>query len=106
MEQSIIDETHSTQFEIQTKCVCNYLGEVAPIEEKKWNDILANKHFRGNSIEAEVSNLVIGLPRHYVRDEKETDRAVHWDSMGPKSKTIRPESKNSLIPIGFNTFMK
>ena len=53
-------------------------------EERKWNDIFACKHFRGHTFEAEVSLLVMRLVRHYDQDDRETDGAVHWNSMGPK----------------------
>ena len=49
MEQSSIEETRAKQFEIQTNPVCNCSEEVIPIEERKWNDILVCKHFRGNT---------------------------------------------------------
>ena len=49
IEQSSIKETHATQFEIQTNPMYNYSEEVIPIGERKWNDIPAYKHFRGNT---------------------------------------------------------
>ena len=45
MEQSSIEETHAKQFQIQTNPVYNVSEEVIPVEERKWNDILAYKHF-------------------------------------------------------------
>ena len=83
-EQSTIEEIHAKQFEIQTDPGCNYSEEVILIEERKWNDILACKHFNGNTFETEGSKLVMRLVRHYDQDERETDGAVHWGSMGPK----------------------
>ena len=35
-------------------------------------------------MEAEVSKLVVRLVRLYSQNERETDGAVHWKSMGPK----------------------
>ena len=67
MEQSSIEETHATQFEIQTR---------------KWDDIPGYKFFNGDSLQAEISKLV--MVRHYDQDERETDGAVHWNSMVPK----------------------
>ena len=84
MEQSTIEDTHAKQCEIQTNPLYNYSEEVIPVEERKWNDIPANKHFRGNTFEAEVSKLVMRLVRRYDQDERETDGAAHWNSMGPK----------------------
>ena len=41
LEQSRIEETHAKHFEIQTNPVYNSSEEVTPIEDRKWNDILA-----------------------------------------------------------------
>ena len=54
MEQSSIEETHAKQFEIQTNPVCRS-EEGIPIEERKWNDISACKHLKGNALHAEIS---------------------------------------------------
>ena len=62
----------------------NCSKEVLLIGERKWNDIPACQDFRGHTFEAEVSKLVMRLVRHYDQDERETDGAVHWNSMGPK----------------------
>ena len=35
-------------------------------------------------LEAEVSKLVMRVVCRYDQDERETDGAVHWNSMGPK----------------------
>ena len=44
MKQSSIEETHATQFEIQTNPLyCS--KDVLLVEERKWNDILAYKFF-------------------------------------------------------------
>ena len=70
---------------IQTNPVYKKLSEeVIPIEERKWNVIPASKHFRRHTFEAEVSKLVMRLVRRYDQDERETDGAVHWNSMSPK----------------------
>ena len=69
-----IEEIHAKQFEIQANQVYNYSEEVILIEERKWNDILAKKQtFRGHTIEAGVSELVMRLVRRYDQDERETD---------------------------------
>ena len=60
MEQSSIEETHAKQFEIQTNPVyCSEEG--IPNEEKKWNDISACKHVKGNTLQAEISKLGMRL---------------------------------------------
>ena len=48
LEQSRIEETHATQYEIPTDPVYNS-QEVIPVGERKWNDILACKSFKGDS---------------------------------------------------------
>ena len=79
MEQCSIEETHEKQFEIQANPLYNYSEEVILIEERKWNVILACKHFRGHPFEAELSKLAMRLVRRH-----DQDGAVHGNSMGPK----------------------
>ena len=61
-----IEETHAKQFEIQTNPVCNYSEDFIPIDERKWNDILAYKHVK----------LVMRLQQHDDQDERETDGVI------------------------------
>ena len=86
----------------------NCSEQVLPIEERKWNDIPACRQFRGHTFEAEVSKLATRLGRRYDQDEKETDGAVQWNSMGPKLQKAshRDGGQNSRTQIGFNTFLK
>ena len=44
----------------------------------------AYKSFKGDSLKAEISKIVMRLVRRYDQDERETDGAVHWNSIGPK----------------------
>ena len=83
MEQSCIEETPPSQFEIPTNPVY-YSKEVVPVGERKWEDILACESYKGDSLSAEISKLVMRLVPRYDQDERETDGAVHWKSMGPK----------------------
>ena len=83
LEQSRIEETHATQFKIPTNPVY-YSKEVIPVGERKWNDIPACMSFKGDPLQAEISKLVMRLVRLYDQDERETDGAVHWNSMCPK----------------------
>ena len=84
IEHSSIEETLAKQFEIPTNTVCNSSEELIPIETREWNDILACKHFKGKTFEAEVSTLVMRLVRRHDQDERETEGAVHLSSMCPK----------------------
>ena len=83
LEQSRIEETHATQSKIPANPVY-YSKEVIPVGEWKSNDIPAFESFKGHTYEAEVSKLVMRLARHHDQDERETDGAVHWNSMVPK----------------------
>ena len=83
MEQSSIVETHATHFEIPTNPVYDS-KEVILVGDSKWNDIPAYKFFRGNTLQAEISNMVVRLVHHVAEDERETDGAVHWISISPK----------------------
>ena len=59
----------------------NHSEEVIPFEERKWNDIPTYQNFKGDSLEAEVSKLVMRLVRHHDHKEKETDGAVLWPKL-------------------------
>ena len=83
MEQSNIEETHAKQFGIQTSHMY-YSKEVILIEERKWNGISAYRHFKRNTFQAENAKLVMRLVRRFDQDERETDGAVGWNSVGPK----------------------
>ena len=53
MEQSRIEETHATQFEIPTNPVyCS--KRVVPVGGRKWNDIPAYKSFKGDPLQPEI----------------------------------------------------
>ena len=79
-----IEEAHAKQLKIQTNPVNNHSEEVFPIEERRWNHMLACPYFKGHTREAEVSTLVMRLVRHYNQNERKTDGAAHWKSMCPK----------------------
>ena len=61
-----------------------YSKEVIPVEERRWNDVPAYKYLKGNTPQADNTKLINRLVRRYDQDERETDGAVHWHSMGPK----------------------
>ena len=99
---------HRASVEIQTNSVYNYWQEVYLIGEGKWNDILVCQHFRGHFFEAEVSNLVKRLVRHYDQDERATDGVVHWNwkVQNCEQHFRRLEGNNSRTLIHFSKFMK
>ena len=58
--------------------------EITPVKERKWKGILACRSFKGKSLSSAISKLVMRLVRRYDQDERETDGAVHWNTMSPK----------------------
>ena len=76
LDQSRIEETHATQFDIPTNPVY-FAKEVVPIGKRMWNQILAYKSFKGD----EFFKLVTRLVRRYDQDEREAGGALHWNSM-------------------------
>ena len=54
------------------------------MKERRWKIITACPSFKGRSLLATISKLVVRLVRHYDQEERETDGAVHWDTMNPK----------------------
>ena len=70
------EETRAKQLKIQTNPVKDHSEEIIPVEERKWNDISAHQHFRGNTFEAEVSKLVMRWYAILIKNDRK--------SMGPK----------------------
>ena len=74
------------QFEIQTNPVYNYSEEVL-----YWLKTGSGMTFLLFNISEDIllkpksQKWVMRLVRHYDQDERETDGAVHWNSMGPKT---------------------
>ena len=69
----------------------------------------AYKHFKGDSLSAENSKLVMRLVRRYDQDERENQTAlfivIRWVQNCEKQ-ARRPKATNSRTQIGVNTFMK
>ena len=51
--------------------------------ERKWRIILAFPTYAERSLSSAISKTVTKLVRHFDQDERQTDAAVHWDSIGP-----------------------
>ena len=86
-----------------------YSKEGIPVGEGKWNDILACESFKGDSLSAEISKLVMRLVCRCDQDERETDGAVHWEFYGSKTAESISEvgrAKKFWTRIGFNQFME
>ena len=78
------EETHASQPKTPSNPVNDQFKEFIPIGERKWNDTVANEKFEGDTLESSISKLVVKLVRHPDPEERETDGAVHWRSIGPK----------------------
>ena len=83
----------------QSNPVNDLSEETIPNEGRKWNDILADRHFKGHTFEADVSKLVMKLVRHHDQNERETDGVVHW-------KSILQKKKLSRRPIGYSRYSR
>ena len=83
LEQSRIEETRATQSKTSMVPVY-YSKEVISVGERKWNDVPACESFKRDSLSAEISKLVMRFIHHYDQDERETDAAIHWNSIVPK----------------------
>ena len=70
------EETHEKQLKIHSNPVNDHSEQSISSEERKSNCIPADGNFK-NTVEAEVSKLVMRLVRHYDQNERETDGAVH-----------------------------
>ena len=103
MGQSSIVETHATQFEIPTNPVFES-KEIILVGDSKWNDILAYKFFRGDTLRNWSLDWYVILLK---MNEKLTVQfiGIRWVQNCEKQ-VRRVEGKNSRTQIGFNTFMK
>ena len=57
---------------------------ILPIKERKWKRIPAYPSFRGRTLATGISKFVMRMLRHYDQVERDTDGAVHWDTINPK----------------------
>ena len=55
-----------------------------PTKERKWKILPAFSSSKGRSLSTAISKLVTRLVRHYDQEERQTDAAVHWDTIRPK----------------------
>ena len=101
-----IEETHTKLLKNQTNPVCNCSESVIPVEERKWNDILACQYLRGHTFEAEVSSWTWHWHVIMIKmKEKQTAVFIgnRWVQNCEK-RFRRLEGNNSRTLIGFNIF--
>ena len=65
-----------------------------------WNDISAYDDVIGYTLESRISKLVVKLVRHLDLANRESDGAVHWNSVGPKLRHAFPKDIPPLILNG------
>ena len=68
------EETRARQVRIPADPV-NYTKEV-PVREGKWKEILACKHFKGNSLSTAIAKLVMRLAIMIKMSEKLTEQFI------------------------------
>ena len=54
----------------------------SPTTERKWKVIPANSSY-GGALPTAVSKMVTRMVRHYDQDERQSDAALHWDTIRP-----------------------
>ena len=74
--------------------------------EKKWKIIPACSSCKGGSLSTAISKIVTRLERHYDQEERQSDAAVHLDTIRPKLLRAFAEQEISQKQTGFDTFMK
>ena len=76
--QSCVEETRATSSK-GPETVC-YTQSTIPIKEKKWKIIHGNTG-KSEHLPTAISKFVTMLLRHRDQEERDTDGAIHWDSI-------------------------
>ena len=79
-----IEVTHAEQPTTQSRSQCRRSKDHTLIDTKEWIDLTANVCCHKYQLETGISEFVMRLVRHMDLQERESDEAVHWKSMGPK----------------------
>ena len=82
MEHSSIAQTHATPFDIQTNPV--YCAKKLFLSKTGSGMPLLPTEISKETLRAQTSKFVMRFVSHYDQDERETDGAVHWNSINPK----------------------
>ena len=53
-------------------------------KKKKWKSFLVYPSFKRRTLSISISKFVIRLVRRYDQEERDTDGAVHWNTISPK----------------------
>ena len=69
---------------VSSSAVHLYKKRTIPTTERKWTSIPANSSYGGGSLSIAISKMVTRLVRHCDQEERQSDVAVHWDTIRPK----------------------
>ena len=73
-------ETCANTLSIPPSQASFFTQRTIPTNERKWKVIPAKSSY-GGAPSVQVSKMVTRLARHYDQDERQSDAAVHWDTM-------------------------
>ena len=79
-----IEETHAEQPTTQSTTQCRQSEDHIPIDKREWIDLTANEKKSYVSVGNPYLEFVMRLVRHVDLQERESDGAVHWTSIGRK----------------------
>ena len=83
MKQSGNEETRAES--VRTPRQKYFTKVYIPLMKRKWKSIPVYPFFKGRTLSTAISKMVMRLVRRrHDQDERETDEAVHWNSIHPK----------------------
>ena len=77
-------DTRASKPKTQSDLINNHSEDFIRIDTRKWNDILARGGVERKTLEWKISKTVTNLARHLDIADRQTDGAVHWNSMCSK----------------------
>ena len=80
MKQSYIEETRAERVRNLSDPVC-YERSIIPVKERKWKKYSCLSIVQRNNA---LNKFVMILVRNYDQDERDTDGAVHWNTISSK----------------------
>ena len=83
LSQTALGATRAKLSRILSAPVC-CTKETTRTSDKEWKIVPAYPSLKGRTLSAAISKLVMRLVRHYDEEERESDGAVHWDTIHPK----------------------
>ena len=80
--QTCIKETCADTLSISPSQASFITQRTIPTTERKWKVIPANFSY-GGALSVAVSNMVTTMVLHYDQDERQSDAALHWETIRP-----------------------